>query len=373
MGSLLANSPDLSPAQISRDLQDKRQRLKRIGKEGVDLDVEASFGLSYSRLPAEMASIFCRLSVFPADFDAAAEEVVCQDEGHRHLSELVRWSLAEYRSANGGGRYHLHDLVRIFAPSCLQAEEKAEAEERHAEHYLRVLSASDEHYRGVLSASDDFYQQGSENALAGLALFDREWANIQAGWVWAESNQEGSSVAVSLCSSYPDGGAYVLDLRLHPRERIRWLETAVAAARQLQDREAEGLHLGNLGTAYAALGKLRQAIKHYQQQLKITQEIGGLRIGEGNALGNLGNVYYYLGEPLKAIEHYQQSLAIAREIGDRRGEDVWLGNLGTAYKNLRSLSRRSNTMSSLWPSPVRSGTGGAKAIIWATWALPTSP
>ncbi len=70
------------------------------------------------------------LSVFPADFDAAAEEVVCQDEGHRHLSELLRWSLVELPSSGRRwlGRYHLHDLVRIFAASRLQDEEKAEAE-----------------------------------------------------------------------------------------------------------------------------------------------------------------------------------------------------------------------------------------------------
>ena len=67
-GSLLANSPDLSPAQYARDLQDERQRLECIGKEGVDLDVESSFGLSYSRLEPETAAVFRILSIFPASF-----------------------------------------------------------------------------------------------------------------------------------------------------------------------------------------------------------------------------------------------------------------------------------------------------------------
>ena len=126
-GSLLANSPDLSPARYARDLQDERQRLERIGKEGVDLDVESSIGLSYSRLKPETAAVFRILSIFPASFDAAAEEVVCQDEGHRHLSELVRWSLVDYQhtEVESEGRYHLHDLVRLFAASRLQAGEEA--------------------------------------------------------------------------------------------------------------------------------------------------------------------------------------------------------------------------------------------------------
>ena len=274
---------------------------------------ESSFGLSYSRLPSETANVFRLLSVFPADFDAPAEEVICQDEGHRHLSELVRWSLVEYDSATE--RCHLHDLVRIFAASRLPAGEKSTAEERHAEHFKYVLSASGEQYK-----------QGGESILAGLALFDREWANIQAGWAWAERNWEDSPVAARICSSYPDAGALVLDLRLHPREKIRWLETAVAAARSLMDRSAEGRHLGNLGNAHANLGETRKAIKHFEKALAISKEIGDRRI-EGVDLGNLGNAR-------KAIEHYQQALAIARKIGVRRNEGAWLGNLGSAYFSL---------------------------------------
>jgi len=114
-GSMLANSPDLDLEEYRKDLQDERRRLERIGKEGVDLDVGSSFGLSYSRLTSETAAVFESLSVFPGGFDVQAEEVVCRDEGHRHLRELVRWSLAEFQrpSAEDQARYHLHDLVEV--------------------------------------------------------------------------------------------------------------------------------------------------------------------------------------------------------------------------------------------------------------------
>jgi tetratricopeptide (TPR) repeat protein len=363
--SLLAVKSDVIPSGYLEELRSERTRLKKIGREGVDLGVESSLDLSYRRLEPETAAIFGLLSVFPADFDAAAEEVICLDEGHRYLSELVRWSLVEFDSATG--RYHLHDLVRIFAASRLPDGEKMESEERHAGHYRRVLSASDE-----------LYQLGGKNVLASLALFDREWANIRAGWAWAERNPEISPAAESLCGSYPDAGAYVLDLRLHPKERIRWRETALVAARRQEDQRRERNHLGSLGLAYAALGNDLQAIKYYQQALAISREIRDQR-GEGNSLGNLGNayvalgeprkaieyhqkalaisreiedrksegadlgnlgnVYYALGEPCKAIEHYEQALAIAKEIGDRRGEGIRLGNLGSAYSCLGEIRK----------------------------------
>ena len=194
-GSLLANSPDLSPAQYARDLRDEQKRLERIGKEGVDLDVESSFGLSYSRLKPETAAVFRILSIFPASFDAAAEEFVCQDEGHRHLRELVRWSLVEYQnlSEEGEGRYHLHDLVRIFAAGRLvEAGGEAarnDAQQRHAEHF-----------KDVLSSATDLYQNG--DALSGLRKFDMERMNIEAGWAWAKDNLAGNNSAASLCKLF---------------------------------------------------------------------------------------------------------------------------------------------------------------------------
>ena len=311
---LLADRKDLGVTEYLKKLQDARNRVEL---------VEASFGLSYDLLSPELQRLWSMLSVFPVGFDregAAAVWALDPDSAASSLSEPVKWSLVEYDQT--GERYHLHDLARDYASSRLQADEKAEAEERHAEHCMRVLSASNEQY-----------EQGGENLLAGLALFDQEWANIQAGQSWAEKNLENSPAAALLCSSYPDAGNYVLDLRLHPKERIRWRETAVAAARQLKDRNAEGVHLGNLGNAYAALGDAMKAIEHYDQALAISREMGDRR-GEGNHLGNLGNAYSALGDAMKAIEHYDQALAISREMGDRRGEEVWLGNLGSAYYTL---------------------------------------
>ena len=125
----------------------------------------------------------------------------------------------------------------------------------------------------------------------------------------------------------------MLDLRLHRRVHIQWLESAVSAARQLKDRRGEGADLGNLGLAYAALGETRKAIGYYEQGLVIAREIGDRR-GEGDALGNLGLAYAALGETRKAIGYYEEQLIIVREIGDRRGEGNALWNMALARRKL---------------------------------------
>lgn len=111
-GSLLAITVDLDPLDYAAQLQDERSRLEHIGTEGVEIDVATSFNLSYARLTPEAARVFRLLSVFPAAFDAAAEEVVCADTGHVQLSDLVRRSLVVYDVKTK--RYRLHDLARCL-------------------------------------------------------------------------------------------------------------------------------------------------------------------------------------------------------------------------------------------------------------------
>jgi tetratricopeptide (TPR) repeat protein len=325
-GSLLALTADLDPLDYATQLQNERNRLECIGTEGVEIGVAASFNLSYVRLTSESALVFRMLSVFPATFDAVAEEVVCADAGHVELSNLVRRSLVLYDESTK--RYRLHDLVRLFAHTKMSAEECVVGEKRFATHY-----------KDVLNAAKELYKKGGESLLRGLALFDLEWSNIQAGHAWVAAQADAGDADVAwLGMTYPDVGFYILDLRQHSRERIRWLEIALAAARRLQHREGEGVALGNLGMSYADLGETHRAIEFFEQALLIDRETGDRR-GESNDLGNLGLAFAALGKTHRAIQLHEQALSIVREIGFRRGEGNALGSLGNAYAELGETHR----------------------------------
>jgi len=315
--SLLEVNHNIDPAHYVAQLRDERTRLEKLGAEGVDISVEASLNLSYAPLDDETKRVFRSLSVFPADFKASAEESIGDDVEHQHLSDLMRRSLVIYEDDTK--RYRLHDLARLFADTRMSDEERFNGQLKFAMHY-----------ESVLRSAKEFYKRGGDSIRQGLNLFDTERINVEHGRAWAVKNLEKRDEVAQLVNLFPDAGVYVLDLRLHPREKIRWMEDALKAARQLKNRSYEGAHLGNLGLAYADLGETRKAIEYYEQALVIDREIGD-RHGEGNALGNLGLAYADLGETRKAIEYYEQQLKIAREIGDRRGEGAALGNLGNAY------------------------------------------
>jgi tetratricopeptide (TPR) repeat protein len=312
--SALAERPDLSPAVYLYRLTNAEERVKL---------VEASLSLSYELLKAESQKRFRLLAVFPETFDARAAAAVWAMEpalAQDALGELVRYSLVNWIEARQ--RYQLHDLVRAFSEGRLTPEERDEGQRRHAAHFVEVAASA-----------DDLYLKGGDASLTGLRLFDAEWANIREGQHWAAAHAEKDKEAARLCNNYPGVAAYCLGLRLHPRESIEWLQAALGAAQQLKDRQAEGVHLGNLGIAYGQLGETRRAIECYEEILALHREMGD-RQGEGKDLGNLGTSYRQLGEPRRAIEYYKQQLDITREIPDRRGEGNALGGLGNAYMYL---------------------------------------
>jgi tetratricopeptide (TPR) repeat protein len=324
-GSLIDITPDLDPAAYATQLHDERERLKLIGREGVDLDVEASFQLSYARLQPDAARVFRHLAVFPASFDAPAEEEICQDAGHAHLTNLLRRNLVLYNTVTK--RYRLHDLARLFADSRLTTEERFTIQAHHAACYL-----------GLLWKIDDLYKKGGAALTRALMLFDTEWTNVQAGQSWAASNASDNDTASQLCCNYPKAGIYMFHLRLHPQELVSLLETALFASRKSNDRAAEGHTLGNLGVAYRDLGEPRRAVEANEQALAIVREIGDQR-GESHVLANLGNAYKDLGKTDLAVQFYEQHFSIARKTGDQLGEVSTLCNLGILYRDSGEPSR----------------------------------
>jgi tetratricopeptide (TPR) repeat protein len=319
----IAERADLDPADYGRKLADESQRLKLLVEAGLDPSMEASIGLSYNLLEAEMQTRWRMLGVFPDSFDTRAAAAVWEtgdDDAQGTFSDLLKFSMLEWDDS--AKRYRLHDLMRDFARRKLTEAERDGAALRHARHYLDVISEANK-----------LYLQGGESVVHGLALFDLERGNIEAGQTCAAARAEKNPEAAELCGNYPGQGAHVLNLRQHPREQIRWLESALSAGRQLDDCKGNANLLGILGVAHHSLGEYRRAIEYQEQALEISRGIGDLR-GQGNALGNLGNVYTSMSEHARAIGYWEQVLEIAHEIDDKRGRGNALFGLGNAYDGL---------------------------------------
>ena len=333
-GALLERRTDWTVAGFLEKLGDERQRLKELKEPNdPDLDVEATLELSYASLEEGRQARYRALGIFPAPFELEAAAAVwgCEsEEADRVLGELAYRNLVEWQAARR--EYGLHDLTRVHALSklCEKEDEVRAALEAHAGYYLQEGRKA-----------DDEYKQGGEHVLQGIHRYRQIWPHLGEAWRRV-AGEAGGWPEIESKHPFLDDFAgrmpNLLSLHLTARQRIPILEQGRQAAIRLKDRQAEGVHLGNLGNAYAALGEARRAIEYHEQALAIDREIGDRR-GEGAGMGNLGNAYAALGETRRAIEYHEQALAIDREIGDRRGEGAVLGNLGLAYADLGETRR----------------------------------
>ncbi|MER7700786.1 MULTISPECIES: BTAD domain-containing putative transcriptional regulator [unclassified Streptomyces] len=140
-GSLLVSRPHWQPADLRSRLADEQHRLDALRYR--DLEVRASFGLSYEGLRPGARRLFRLLGLLEApDFPlwaAAAAVDTGLREAQELLDELVDVHLLDVTgTSHGQARYGFHDLIRAYARERAEAEEEAAAGE---EAVVRVLCA----------------------------------------------------------------------------------------------------------------------------------------------------------------------------------------------------------------------------------------
>jgi tetratricopeptide (TPR) repeat protein len=307
-------------AQLCEEVE-RMGSIRAIEESEVPRSVGATCQAAWKNLPAKLQRAFPSLAALShaPSFDAKAVAAVLsirEAEAGGMLNRLSDWSLV----TPVGERWALHPLVRDFVAQRLPAGDPAWG--RMAAHYVQVASTAHR-----------LHMQGGEEFLQGLCVCGREWPHIRAGQAWAAAHAEVDEEAAKACSRYPGAAVYCLGLRLPQHDLVTWLEAAVGAARRLEDRQAEGDHLGSLGLAHADLGQFTQAVGYYQRAVGITREIGD-RPMEGKWLGKLGLACAELGELREAATYHEQATGIARKVGDRSWEAECLHNLGNAHRGL---------------------------------------
>jgi DNA-binding SARP family transcriptional activator/tetratricopeptide (TPR) repeat protein len=129
VGSLLASRPHWRAGDLVSRLADEHHRLDALRYR--DLEVRASFGLSYDGLRPRARRLFRLLGILDApDFPLWAAGAVLDTDLHTAqelLDELVDVHLLDVTGTpHGQARYGFHDLIRTYARDRAEAEESPE-------------------------------------------------------------------------------------------------------------------------------------------------------------------------------------------------------------------------------------------------------
>ncbi|WP_095757070.1 AfsR/SARP family transcriptional regulator [Streptomyces xinghaiensis] len=194
-GSLLVSRPHWRLADLVSQLADERHRLDALRYR--DLEVRASFGLSYDGLRPEARRLFRLLGLLEApDFPLWAAAATLDSElpeAQELLDELVDVHLLDVRGTpDGQARYGFHDLIRVYAKERAEAEESVAARNTAVIRALSALLAltdiADRDHMGQSMFQRDAARWRPERVEASLppcrppmALLDQERAPLVAG------------------------------------------------------------------------------------------------------------------------------------------------------------------------------------------------
>ena len=338
-GARLASRPAWNIAWFSARLRDESRRLDLL-KAG-DLEVRASFALSYNGRDETEQLAFRMLGLLTADFAAwnlAALIGTGADEAERLLEQLADAVLVDITGVDATGliRYRLHDLLRDFARECLHATEAPDARReslaRLAEEYIGAAQLAS---ALVHPDAQGIPPQPGQQLLAGDVVRGDPWrwlAAERANLVALVEHVHAAGLwdrAWRLAETLPA----MFDWRADWRAWERTHQLALDAARHQADTDAEARILRSLGALYRELGR-------YDEAVTLLSEAAGIFDGRADrrqwaaAMRNLGDTYRYQGRLTAAIGAFSAGLAVFQEAADTRSVAGALNGMADAYRGL---------------------------------------
>jgi tetratricopeptide (TPR) repeat protein len=329
---LLCDERERPLADQAEELADVRTRLDVLEYDDVDaqgrpLAVRAAFELSYRHLRGDQARVFRLLAAAPGpDLSTAAATALIGQPGTRRLLSALASAHLVRRST--GGRWSMHDLVRLFADDHGRARAAEDGREaavnRLLDHYVTTAVAAVAHVEPG-SATDGSGRFTDRDA--ALVWLDAEHPNLVAAALSPEARSHGAGVALGI-----DLTPY-LGCRRHFDDAIALSRTAAGICHDRGDRRAEGKALNNLGLMLWETRRFKEAIDAHRVDLAICEETGDRR-GKAMALNNLGLALHGAKRFQGAVNVLLRAIDVYGLTGDRHREAQALNNLGLALHGL---------------------------------------
>lgn len=263
-----------------------------------------------------------------------------EPETERMLERLVDAQLIQSMTPD---RYHLHDLLRLYArEETDRGTGTVAALARAMRWYLdaawqafRLVRPGDP--RADLVGPRPVEPAGFVPATAVAAL---DWLDTERTNLVTIVNQAAATpdIEPELCTRLGLALPMLLVVRGHLRDWLQVSQAVLATARRVGDRTGEAYGRHDLGVACERTGEYEQAQAHFQDALTLFIEIGD-RNGQAACLYARGMIYCQQQRVGEALEFIQRSLALRRELGDRHGESTCLRLLGTTYHFAGDLVR----------------------------------
>jgi len=286
--------------------------LKPVTKEMLDFTL---LGMSYDKLSDRAKTLLKRMSVFEESVPLEALQWMMGDDKHpspdieKELNFLMGWGLVVKTKERyigekqdkieeiQGGVFVMHQLVKDFASERLDEDESEERKKLliKAGSFYVTYAGTSKSLWDLLRARGYYYN--AKEYVKAYAIVD---AYSELLWRW---------------------GYVELVIKL--------LNESITTLKDYKKEMAAALH--NLGVVYQHLGDLNQALKKYEESLRIAEELGD-KSGIAYSLGQMGIVHYEQGSYAEAQKNYEEVLRLSKELGDKKSISITLHHLGIIHQ-----------------------------------------
>lgn len=291
----LVTRPRTSIEALVERLSDERQRLALLHTDDGGLGVTRTLCLSYRSLPDHAAHLIRMLGLHPsAQVDVrAASALTSQPVAEVHESFGVL-ECSHLLTEAGAGRYHRHDLVRLFSQQLAATELDPQARAEASSALLRYYLAAARRGAATLTAQAEPAEDGPPY-LPAFATADEVLR-----WFEAEEPTIRSLVTQAVATGNGWAARRILDsagvLYAHSDQGNNWLRACVAALHSAQDDDDVADEIGMLShyaVALAHRGQREEAASVLDRAVRLCvehQDAAELRERIARAYAELGTM-----------------------------------------------------------------------------------
>nr|WP_241844955.1 BTAD domain-containing putative transcriptional regulator [Streptomyces silvensis] len=336
----LVARPAWAVSTLAGRLADERRRLDqlRLG----DLAVDATFELGHGQLEPAQARAFRRLAL-PDGLDislAAAAAVLdeTEDTSERLLESLVDTGLLESAAP---GRYHYHDLLRLFARDRALRADPAGDRGAALSRLLGFYLATACHAYALENPGDRLVAHLAPTARRALPFTGRQQA---LDWLFSEG--PALLAAVRQCAAEAELAPMAADVLLVAQDLMEsgaHRQTYASAASAVAEEARRGGDARTEGRARVVLGQVHHLAGRVERAREEAERAHALGAAADDALtlgyaqNLLGLLAIFHGRHQAAAACFTRALSAFRADGNRYGETAMLMNLGRAQLGLGQI------------------------------------
>lgn len=379
-------NPAFPLATVAAELRQGGDGLGAFSGEAPAADARSAFSWSYQLLSQEAARMFRLLALHPSnDCSPSAAASLAGQRPSQVRPLLAELSRAHLIAETLPGRFHCHELLRVYGAELSEAqdppEERRAAARRLFDHYLHSAHAADRILAPTRERiSLDAYEPGtivSRFTNQGAAA---DWLDTHRSVLLAavEQSDRGRCGRHRQCWKLAATVELYLDRNGHRQEQLHVQTIAIRTASRAGDLRGQAHAHRALGFANGRIERWEDAQQHLTRALMLFREIGDpagegrthrycaflanargqheaaldhyrkatalyrqadYHAGEASVANEVGWTYILTGEYRKALEECGRALAVHHEIGDSNGEAAAWDSLGYAHHHLGDYTK----------------------------------